>query len=122
MVDSEGSEVLTVDHREMNLARIPITLYKDDPDTQAIAEWHEVFLATNADEEVVLCERHGWWDEANKKPHFNVPILSEPFKTEEQANAAFDARIKTLDGEGWIHKLTTILDYRNGRIIHTRIP
>lgn len=111
-----------MDSRKLELARIPITLYKDDPDSQGVAEWHEVWLATNANQEWVLCENHGWWDEANKRAHFNVPILTEPFETEGQANAAFDARIRTLEGEGWIHKLTSVIDYRNGRIIHTRIP
>jgi hypothetical protein len=113
--------VQTVDSRKLELARIPITLYKDDPDSQGVAEWHEVWLATTVNQEWVLCENHGWWDEAKKRSHFNVPILTEPFGTEGEANAAFDARIKTLDGEGWIHKLTSIIDYRIGRIVHTRI-
>jgi len=53
---------------------------------------------------------HGWWEAPSKQAHFNVPILGEPFKTEPEVNAAMDARIHTLESEGWIHKFTTAFD------------
>jgi hypothetical protein len=112
-----------MDSRNLALARIPITVYKEDPNqSETLSEWHEVWLATDAAEQWFLCENHGWWDEAAKKAHFAVPILSEPYKNEEEANAGFDARINTLDREGWIHKMTCVLDYRNGRIIPIKLP
>jgi hypothetical protein len=112
---------MTDAHREMTLDRIPVTVYKEDPaHATAPAEWHEVWTATNTAEEWVLCERHGWWDEAKRQAYFNVPILSEPFKTGNQVDDAFHARIRQLDSEGWIHKLTTTIDYREGRIHHHR--
>jgi len=112
-----------MNHREMAMARIPVTLYKDDPEqTPTPAEWHEIWCARNPAGEWVLCERHGWWDNDKKQAHFNVPILSEPFKTEKEANDAVDARIKRLEGEGWIHKFTTTIDYYACRIIPHRIP
>ena len=107
-----------MDQPKLNKARIPITLYKEDPEQTpgpAPAEWHEVWCATNPAGEWVLCERYGWWDNANKQALFNVPILSEPFTTEKEANDAVDTRIKVLEGEGWIHKLTTRIPYRVGR-------
>jgi hypothetical protein len=41
--------------------------------------------------------------------------LSDPFATEKEASDAVDTRIKALEGEGWIHKLTTKIDHRVGR-------
>jgi hypothetical protein len=97
------------------MTRFPVTVYKNEPATTPLAEWHEIWTARNpATGEWILCERHGWWDDAIKQPHFNVPILSEPFKTEPEADAAMDARINALDSEGWIHKYTVAFDPLTG--------
>jgi hypothetical protein len=110
-------------HRQMAMARIPITVYKEDPEKTATpAEWHEVWVAFNAQSnEWVLCQRHGWWDEAGKQAHLDVPVLSEPFKTEPEANAAMDAEIQSLDQQGWTHRFTTVINYRTGSRTPQRI-
>jgi hypothetical protein len=110
-------------HRQMAMARIRVTVYKEDPEKSATpAEWHEIWVAFNPQSnEWVLCQRHGWWDDANKQTHFDVPTLSAPFKTEPEANAAMDAEIQILDKQGWTHRFTTTIDYMAGRIISHRI-
>jgi hypothetical protein len=40
-------------------------------------------------------------NETNKKAYFDVPILSEPFKTEPEVDAAIDAQINSLGVDGW---------------------
>jgi len=104
-----------MNHLELSVTRIPVTIYKEHPDTTPIAEWHEIWTARQpVTGEWILCERHGWWEEANKTPHFNVPILSEPFKTEPEVDAAMDARIEALRSEGWIHRFTQVFDPTTG--------
>jgi hypothetical protein len=107
-----------VDHKKLPMTRLPVTVYKDDPATNPMAEWHEIWSAKNpATSEFVLCQRHGWWDEQNKQAHFNVPILSEPFKTEPAVDAAMDQQLTGLAADGWIHQFTTVFDaaIMNGR-------
>jgi hypothetical protein len=110
-------------HRQMAMARIPVTVYKEDPQTATPAEWHEVWVAFNPmTGEWVLCQRHGWWDEAGKQAHFDVPVLSEPFKSTHEADKAMDAEIQTLEQQGWTHKFTTVINYRTGSMTSQRIP
>ena len=104
------------------LLGVPTTLYKQDPEQTPTAEWHEVGCARNPSGEWFLWERHGWWDNDNKRVHFDVPILSEPFKTESDMGVAFTARIQTLERGGWVYKFTTTFDMRAGRLIPQRIP
>jgi hypothetical protein len=99
------------DHKKLPMTRIPVTVYKDDPATKPVSEWHEIWTARNpTTAEFVLCQRHGWWDEQDKQAHFNVPILSEPFKTEPEVDVAMDAQIRGLSADGWIHHFTTEFD------------
>jgi hypothetical protein len=106
------------DHKKLPMRQLPVTVYKDDPATKPLAEWNEIWTARNpATGEFVLCLRHGWWDEENKQPHFDVPVLSEPFKTEEEADAAMERQIEGLASDGWVHQFTTAFDaaIMNGR-------
>jgi hypothetical protein len=104
-----------MEHRKLPMTSFPITVYKDDPATTPIAEWHEIWTARNPEtSEWVLCQRHGWWDETNKQAHFNVPVLSEPFKTEPEVNTAMDSQIDALGKDGWIHKFTIVFDPLTG--------
>jgi hypothetical protein len=90
---------------------MPVTVYKSDPATTPFAEWHEIWTGQNpATGEWILCQRHGWWDETNKMTYFDVPILSEPFKTEPEVDAAMDAQINSLGVDGWNYKFTTVFD------------
>jgi len=75
------------------------------------AEWHEVCCLRKEDG-LVLCERHGWWDERAKRKYYDVPVLGEPFGLGDEAAAiaAFDERITSLEGEGWLFKLETVFD------------
>jgi hypothetical protein len=111
-------------HRQMAMVRIPVTVYKEDPEKTATpAEWQEVWVGHNPKSgEWVLCKRHGWWEDANKQPHFDVPILSEPYRTEAAANAAMDAEIQSLHQQGWTHKFTTVINYRTGSRAPQRLP
>jgi hypothetical protein len=89
----------------------PITVYKQEPTTATPAEWHEVWIAERPETgEWILCQRHGVWNEAEKKAYLDVPVLSAPFRTEEQAEAELDQQIRFLDGIGFIHKYTLVWD------------
>lgn len=115
----EGTSV--ADHTSFDVVGFPITMYKQDPEQTPIAEWHELGGARSTNV-WYLWERHGWWDNANKEAHFNVPILSEPFKNEHQALAAFEKRVKDLEKEGWRHKFTTTFDPGTNRFVPQRVP
>ena len=41
-------------------------------------------------------------NETKKKAYFAVPILSEPFKTEPEVDAAIDGQINSIGVDGWI--------------------
>jgi hypothetical protein len=104
-----------MEQRDLRMSVFPVTVYKDDPATNPLAEWNEIWTAQNPSSgEWILCIRHGWWDTPNNRAHFNVPTLSEPFKTEAQVEAAMDSHIATLEAEGWIHKFTTVFDPTTG--------
>lgn len=102
---------LMTEHKKFPMRKLPVTVYRDDPFVHPMAEWHELWTAQNpTTSEFVLCQHHGWWDEETKQAHFNVPVLSEPFKTEEAADAALDQEISSLAADGWIHQFTTVFD------------
>ena len=110
------------DQREpFDVVGMPITVYRHDPEKTAIAEWHELGGARNLAGEWFLWERHGWWDNENKKAHFGVPILSEPHKGERDLLAAIEARIKNLEKDGWSYKYTTTFDPNTGQFVPMRI-
>ena len=77
--------------------RFPITLYKEDPQKNPLAEYHEVTYALDTkSQEFVLLDLHGWWDHEAAKPQFNTQVLREPYKSENQASTAM-----AIESGGW---------------------
>jgi hypothetical protein len=62
-------------------------------------------------------ERHGWWNEENKRAYGNVPILRVPSKTQVEAGAIFDDRIRHLEMESWIFKFRSVFDAQEGGFV-----
>jgi hypothetical protein len=96
-------------------------MYKEEPDQNALAEYHEVFPA-RLEQEFGLIDFHGWWDDKEGKPHFNRQILSEPHKTEAEADAATEKRIAWLESQGWTIKLTSYFDPHQMKLVVVRLP
>jgi hypothetical protein len=99
------------EQKRLPMRTVPITVYKEEPTTEGPSEWHEIWIAERPEtSEWILCQRHGIWNEAEKKAYFDVPVLSAPFETEEQVQAELDEQIKFLDGIGFTHKYTLVWD------------
>jgi hypothetical protein len=103
--------------------RFPITVYRDDPDQNRLAEWHEVVYDFDSKGRTfILLDKHGWWDNALKEPLFKSDVLIERLKNEGDASAAMDARIIWLEEQGWIHKFTSQFDSHAGKVVPIKIP
>jgi hypothetical protein len=98
----------------------PITRYKNDPATTRVEEWHEIWGAHDSGK-WYLCERYGVWNENDKQAPVNVPVLTEPFDSENEMGDSIDARIQKLDSEGWKHKYQAYVDMRLSRLVGRRI-
>jgi len=97
--------------------RFPITTYKEDPEKNRLAEYHEVNYAVDAAAGgFVLLDMHGWWENQKGTPRENRQVLCEPHKSEEQASAAMDDRVQWLEEQGWTYKFTTEFDPARGLI------
>jgi len=70
----------------------------------------------------MLLERHGWWENDKKKSHFSCSVLEEHIKSEGEASAAMDQRVKHLFSTGWVYKFTTEFDHDTGTLVPKRIP
>jgi hypothetical protein len=90
--------------------RGPITIYRNSPFGDPFAEWHEVWCERLPSGEAKVGNRHGWWDDGEKKPHYNVTVYSELFKDETLAVAEYDKRLTELASQGFIHKLQSVFD------------
>jgi hypothetical protein len=106
---------------QFDVIGMPTTLYRQDPEKVGFTEWYELAGARDRADNWYFLERRGWWDSENKKPHFDVPILSEPHKTEADVLTAIRARIKTLDSEGWTYKFTRTFDPERRQFVSVRI-
>jgi hypothetical protein len=99
----------------------PITMYKEDPANNHLAEYYSVLYARDP-QGYALVDLHGWWEEEQGKPHFNQEVLSEPHKTPDETNAAMDERVAWLEKQGWTFKLTAHFDPDKGGFVGLRIP
>jgi hypothetical protein len=91
--------------------RLPITLFREGA---SATEWRELSCSRHYQGLWVVCERHSWPDFENQKPHFTMDILNAPLKTEDEANAALDARVRELEKDGWVHKVEMSFDEKTG--------
>jgi hypothetical protein len=57
-----------------------------------------------------------------KKTHFSCSVLEEHIKSEGEASAAMDQRVKHLFSTGWVYKFTTEFDHDTGTLVPKRIP
>jgi hypothetical protein len=104
-----------MDQKSQPMTSMPVSVYKVEPEKDPVAEWHELWTAHKpATNEFILCRRHGWWDGEKKRAHFNVPVLSAPFKTAEDAYAAMGEELEGLAASGWIHQYTLAFDPTTG--------
>jgi len=103
------------------MSRGPITLYKKSPFDDPFGEWHEIWCQRLPDGAKVG-NRHGWWDDQRKEPHYNVPVYSEIFQTESDADLAFDKRLAEIVAQGFTFKLGTFYDPMTGMWHPVRIP
>ncbi len=104
-----------MDQQHHRMTGMPVTVYEVEPGKGMIAEWHELWTAHKAEtNEYLFCQRHGWWDEDNKQALYNVPVLSEPFKTADDAAAAMSEELEQLADKGWIHQYTLTFDPATG--------
>ena len=104
-----------MDQKSLPMKSMPVTVYRVEPGKDVIAEWHELWTAHRTDtNEFILCQRHGWWDEQNKKPHYDVPVLSEPHETDEAAYIAMGNELQKLAGQGWVHQYELAFDPTTG--------
>ena len=102
--------------------RFPITSYKEDPNKNQFAEYHEVTYALDAKAGgFVLIDLHGWWEHQEGRAILNRRVLSEPHKSVEQADAAMTERVKWLRDQGWTFQLTTEFDPGKGGFVALRI-
>jgi hypothetical protein len=102
--------------------RSPITSYKEDPEKNRLAEYHEVNYALDAKMGgFVLLDMHGWWEHEKGAPYFNRKVLCEPQQSEGHASVAMDERVRSLEKQGWTHKFTTEFDSATGMLQPKRI-
>src|SRR5256885_17171870 len=90
--------------------RWPITIYKASPVGDPFAEWHEVWCERLPTGEVNVGNKHGWWDDQEKHPHYSAPVYSELFKDEGGAIMEYDKRLNELAAQGFTYKLTSVYD------------
>jgi hypothetical protein len=104
-----------MDQKSLPMTSMPITVYKVEIGKGEITEWHELWTARRPEtDEFILCQRHGWWDEPNKMPRYNVPVLSEPHKTDQAATLAMRDQLERLAKQGWVHQYTLAFDPTTG--------
>lgn len=102
--------------------RFPITSYKEDPEKNRLAEYHEVNYAMDSKlGGFVLLDMHGWWEHDTGTPLLNRQVLCEPHKSEADASAAMDERVRWLEQQGWAHKFTTVFVPSTGMLESKRI-
>jgi hypothetical protein len=103
--------------------RFPITLYKEDPETNRLAEYHEVKYALDSKAGgFALLDLHGWWENEKGTAYLNRRVLYEPQKSEQDASSAMDARVAWLEENGWKYKFTGDFDPYTGMLRMVRIP
>jgi len=102
--------------------RFPITSYKEDPDQNRRAEYHEVNYSLDGKAGgFVLLDMHGWWENVMGTQRLKRQMLCEPHTSKEHASAAMDERVRGLEEEGWTFKFTKVSDPATGALRPKRI-
>lgn len=95
----------------------PIILFRNDPAETPVAQCRQVgygpFLPTGW----AIHEHYGSLGINKNRPDFYAGRWGNPFKTKDEARAAWDARIRELEQEGWKYKFQLAKDRNTGELV-----